>query len=103
HVEGVGDDDDDRQEQEQEDERRPDRQEVAGHDPSPIRSAKRRRSGSVASHSRPAATATDSMITRINSTAMADPSAQFCAVWNWLATTCPIMLPLAPPSTVAVM
>ena len=36
-------------------------------------------------------------------TAIAEPSAQFWAVWNWLATSWPTMLPFAPPSTVAVM
>ena len=39
----------------------------------------------------------------IRITAIADPSAQFCAVLNWLATSAPTMLPFAPPSTAAVM
>ena len=50
-----------------------------------------------------APTAAEAMITRIRMTAIADPSAQFCDARNWLATSCPTMLPFAPPSTVAVM
>ena len=38
-----------------------------------------------------APTTTVAMITRISITAMAEPSAQFCAVWNWLATSWPTM------------
>ena len=38
-------------------------------------------------------------IIRISNTDMADPCAQFCADWNWLATMAPTMLPSAPPAT----
>lgn len=42
------------------------------------------------------------MTARIINTAIADPSDQSCAPLNWLAIIAPIMLPCAPPSTVAV-
>ena len=39
----------------------------------------------------------------INNTAVADPRAQFWALWNMLATSTPIIVPCAPPSSEAVM
>ena len=35
-------------------------------------------------------------------TAIAEPSGQFWATWNWLSIIAPIMLPDVPPSSVAV-
>ena len=42
-------------------------------------------------------------MTKMSTIAIAEPKAQFCAERNWLATSAPAMLPLAPPSTLAVM
>jgi len=42
----------------------------------------RRRIGSRISHTIAAPTAIVAVITRISSTAIAEPSAQFCAAWN---------------------
>ena len=49
-----------------------------------------------------AATPRVSNTATIIKTAIAEPSGQFCALVNCEAIIAPIMLPLAPPSTVAV-
>src|SRR5690606_2567689 len=114
-VERVHDDHDDRREEEREDEHRPHRQQPVeqrapdairrgAHDPtSPSTRRLARRTGHDTSHSSAPTTPAESTITRMSITAIAEPSAQFCAVWNCAATICPTMLPFAPPSTVAVM
>ena len=47
-------------------------------------------------------TASTSSTAPIIITAIAEPSGQFRATWNWLSIIAPIMLPVVPPSSVAV-
>ncbi|WP_367948292.1 hypothetical protein [Microbacterium hominis] len=61
------------------------------------------RNGSAISQMTRAATPIVSVMVSMSTTAIAEPSAQFCAVWNCAATSWPTMLPFAPPRTVAVM
>ncbi len=53
------------------------------------------------SHTIAAPTASAARTNTIISTAIAEPSGQFCAPLNCEATNAPIMFPFAPPSTVA--